>query len=152
MPQPETIGAVIEALHPPPARTAGITLEANPHCRAARFQAYRTAGVNHLSLAYSFSSALSAWGESMMGRTGWALALAKRQTPHRPGPNAWPAGANGGGGQDIELALDAGIPTCPITSSPSNLATTAALQAPAESILSLEDRGQRLLEAGGFKS
>ena len=115
--QPETIRAVIEgiAARLPLAPDCEITLEANPGtAEAARFQGYRTAGVNRLSLGIqSFSSrALSALGRIHDGEDGLsAVALAKAAGFHLNLDlmHGLPGQAVAEGQRDIELALDAGI-------------------------------------------
>ena len=139
-----------------------ITLEANPGtAEAARFQGYRTAGVNRLSLGIqSFSSrALSALGRIHDGEDGLrAVALAKAAGFPRINldlMHGLPGQTVAEGQRDIELALDAGISHLSyyqLTIEPNTAFYRRPPTLPAESILErLEDRGQRLLEAGGFK-
>jgi oxygen-independent coproporphyrinogen-3 oxidase len=146
--QPETIGE--------------ITLEANPGtAEAGRFQGYRAAGVNRLSLGIqSFSSrALTALGRIHDGEDGLrALALAKAAGFPRINldlMHGLPGQTVAEGQRDIELALDAEVSHLSyyqLTIEPNTVFYRRPPALPEESILErLEDRGRRLLETAGFE-
>jgi len=162
--QAETIGAIIEgiAARLPLARDCEITLEANPGtAEAERFQGYRAAGVNRLSLGIqSFSSrALTALGRIHNGEDGLrALALAKAAGFPRINldlMHGLPGQTVAEGQRDIELALDAEVSHLSyyqLTIEPNTAFYRRPPALPEESILErLEDRGRRLLEAAGFE-
>jgi len=162
--QAETIGAIIEgiAARLPLARDFEITLEANPGtAEAERFQGYRAAGVNRLSLGIqSFSSrALTALGRIHDGEDGLrALALAKAAGFPRINldlMHGLPGQTVAEGQRDIELALDAEVSHLSyyqLTIEPNTAFYRRPPALPEESILErLEDRGRRLLEAAGFE-
>ena len=161
---PETIGAVIEgiAARLPLAADCEITLEANPGtAEAGRFQGYRAAGVNRLSLGVqSFSSrALTALGRIHDGEDALrALALAKAAGFPRINldlMHGLPGQTVAEGQRDIELALDAGVSHLSyyqLTIEPNTAFYRRPPTLPEESILErLEDRGRRLLEEAGFE-
>ena len=162
--QPETIGTIIEgiAARLPLARECEITLEANPGtAEAGRFQGYRAAGVNRLSLGIqSFSArALKALGRIHDGEDGLrALALAKAAGFPRINldlMHGLPGQTVAEGQRDIELALDAEVSHLSyyqLTIEPNTAFYRRPPALPEESILErLEDRGRRLLEAAGFE-
>ena len=162
--QPETIGAIIEgiAARLPLAGDCEITLEANPGtAEVGRFQGYRAAGVNRLSLGIqSFSSrALTALGRIHDGDDGLrALALAKAAGFPRINldlMHGLPGQTVAEGQRDIELALDAEVSHLSyyqLTIEPNTTFYRRPPALPEESILErLEDRGRRLLEAAGFE-
>ena len=161
---PETIGAVIEgiAARLPLAADCEITLEANPGtAEAGRFQGYRAAGVNRLSMGVqSFSSrALTALGRIHDGEDALrALALAKAAGFPRINldlMHGLPGQTVAEGQRDIELALDAGVSHLSyyqLTIEPNTAFYRRPPTLPEESILErLEDRGRRLLEEAGFE-
>jgi oxygen-independent coproporphyrinogen-3 oxidase len=162
--QPETIGAIIEGIADrlPLAGDCEITLEANPGtAEVGRFQGYRAAGVNRLSLGIqSFSSrALTALGRIHDGEDGLrALALAKAAGFPRINldlMHGLPGQTVAEGQRDIELALDAEVSHLSyyqLTIEPNTTFYRRPPALPEESILErLEDRGRRLLEAAGFE-